>query len=77
MERISQKISVSFSAPMQTLGSEAALMIEGSREASEGARVRLNVTSLLAPGGPGVRLFPGQVGEWSEVWGRVRSEGER
>lgn len=39
---------------------EASLLLEGSREASEGARVRLDVSRLAAQE-PGVRLFPGQV----------------
>ncbi|KAJ9507547.1 hypothetical protein QJQ45_019384, partial [Haematococcus lacustris] len=48
--------------------SAAGLMLEGSREVSGGARVRLDTTPLAAQGGPqgegapqGVRLFPGQV----------------
>ncbi|KAL6747382.1 hypothetical protein V8C86DRAFT_3033815, partial [Haematococcus lacustris] len=42
--------------------SAAGVMLEGSREVSGGARVRLDTAPLAAQGGPqGVRLFPGQV----------------
>lgn len=42
---------------------EAGVMLEGTREAADGARVRLDLTNLVAgPQAPGFRLFPGQVG---------------
>ena len=38
----------------------ASIVLEGSAALSSGGRVRLDVSRLAAPGGPGYRLFPGQ-----------------